>query len=318
MSQNLRYQFGVLLGFVGLMYVVGALDTAAPALTSVLTTDFGHENPYRVFNRIVNSWFLHTFQLTGVAEYFTKNLNEDSSYYLECYLRDLVMGTMVYWITAGIWHIFIYHIFREQIFTKKGRPLPTTAIILDQISVAQSSLFVYAGLPVISEFLIESKYTLAYFHIQDIGGWGFYALYTLLYIVFVEIGVYWAHRTLHTNKFLYKYVHGLHHKYNSSETLTPWASIAFNPIDGMIQACPYVFGLFFVPVHYFTHVFLLFFSGVWATNIHDSMWGDTEPIMGSKYHTMHHTHYHYNFGQFFIFADVLFGSYKAPQKTKFD
>jgi lathosterol oxidase len=58
-----------------------------------------------------------------------------------------------------------------------------------------------------------------------------------------------------------------------------------------------VFFLFFVPVHYFTHVFLLFFSGVWATNIHDSVPFDTEPIMGAKYHTIHHTHYHYNFGQ---------------------
>ena len=72
-------------------------------------------------------------------------------------------------------------------------------------------------------------------------------------------------------KFLYKYVHGLHHKYNTSETMTPWCSIAFNPLDGMIQASPYVIGLFFVPVHYFTHIFMLFFSGVWATNIHDSM-----------------------------------------------
>ena len=26
-------------------------------------------------------------------------------------------------------------------------------------------------------------------------------------------------------------------------------------------------------------------------------WGDTEPILGSKYHTLHHTHYHYNYGQ---------------------
>jgi len=24
---------------------------------------------------------------------------------------------------------------------------------------------------------------------------------------------------------------------------------------------------------------------------------DTEPVMGAKYHTYHHTHYHYNFGQ---------------------
>lgn len=26
-------------------------------------------------------------------------------------------------------------------------------------------------------------------------------------------------------------------------------------------------------------------------------WSDFEPIMGAKYHTVHHTHYHYNFGQ---------------------
>lgn len=38
-----------------------------------------------------------------------------------------------------------------------------------------------------------------------------------------------------------------------------------------IQASPYVVGLFIFPVHYFTHIFLLFFSGVWATNIHDSV-----------------------------------------------
>jgi sterol desaturase/sphingolipid hydroxylase (fatty acid hydroxylase superfamily) len=26
---------------------------------------------------------------------------------------------------------------------------------------------------------------------------------------------------------------------------------------------------------------------------------DTEPFMGAKYHTLHHTHYHYNYGQVF-------------------
>ena len=43
------------------------------------------------------------------------------------------------------------------------------------------------------------------------------------------------HRTLHENKFLYKYIHGLHHKYNKPSTLSPWASVAFNPIDGILQ-----------------------------------------------------------------------------------
>jgi len=102
-----------------------------------------------------------------------------------------------------------------------------------------------------------------------------------------------------------------------------------------------VIGLFVLPVHYFTHVGLLFFSGVWATNIHDAVvsifehhpilfsllfyippitshsitfhnisshyitftqWADFEPIMGAKYHTVHHTHYHYNFGQVSIYV----------------
>jgi lathosterol oxidase len=39
--------------------------------------------------------------------------------------------------------------------------------------------------------------------------------------------------------------------------------------------------------------------------------------MGAKYHTVHHTHYHYNFGQFFIFCDYIFGTLKVPEKSKF-
>ena len=38
--------------------------------------------------------------------------------------------------------------------------------------------------------------------------------------------------------------------------------------------------------------------------------------MGAKYHTIHHTHYHYNFGQFFIFADYIFGSLYDPNTPK--
>lgn len=179
-----------------------------------------------------------------------------------------------------------------------------------------SSLFIYIRYPTCSlKFIIESKFTKVYFYIDEVGGWEFYVAYFLVYLALVELGVYWMHRTLHTNKFLYKNVHGLHHKYNQAVTLTPWASIAFNPLDGILQASPYVVFLFFVPVHYFTHVFMLFFSGVWATNIHDAVWGNYEPIMGAKYHTVHHTHFHYNFGQFFVVCDKVFGTFREPDPT---
>ena len=233
--------------------------------------NFGTENPYRELNSIINGFFLDIFALRPAADYFDQTLGVEGGYYMKCYMRDLVLGTFVYWLTAGIWSFFAYFVFRDQLFTKKGRPFPTTETLVDQMCLAQASLLVYAGLPVLSEFLIESGWTHTYFYISDVGGWGFYFLYFFIYLAFVEIGIYWMHRTLHENKFLYKYVHGLHHKYNSPHTLTPFASIAFNPIDGILQASPYVVGLFLVPVHYVTHILMLFFTGIWATNIHDSL-----------------------------------------------
>jgi lathosterol oxidase len=37
-----------------------------------------------------------------------------------------------------------------------------------------------------------------------------------------------------------------------------------------------------------------------------------DPIMGSKYHTVHHTHYIYNYGQIFTFCDRIWGTFKPP------
>lgn len=278
----------------------------------------GTYSPYREVNNFVNSIFFHFANIQPFAEYLEVNFGPDNGYYLQCYVRDWIAGTLVYWIAAGLWHVAIYWILGDQLFTSQGRRMPSTATIVDQMCLAQASLFLYAALPVLSEILIENNLTRSYFFIDEVGGWGMYAVYFILYLTFVEVGVYWVHRTLHTNKFLYKYVHGLHHKYNKAITLTPWCSIAFNPIDGILQASPYVVGLFFIPMHYFTHIIMLFFTGLWATNIHDAVWSDGGPIMGSKYHTVHHTHYHYNFGQFFVFADYVFGTLRVPEKSKFE
>ena len=37
--------------------------------------------------------------------------------------------------------------------------------------------------------------------------------------------------------------------------------------------------------------------------------------MGSKYHLMHHTHYHYNYGQYFIFCDYIWGTLRVPERS---
>ncbi len=194
-------------------------------------------NPYRDANQWINSIVFGFLNLSFLPDYFIQKFGEDVGYYLTCYFRDLFGGTLLYWTTATIWHICIYHIYVDELFTKKGKKLPTSNTIIDQMLLAQAAMFMYAALPVFSEFLIENKLTLTYFYIDQIGGWFYYFGFLFIYYGLVEFGIYWVHRTLHTNKFLYKYIHGLHHKYNKAHTLTPWASVAFNPIDGIMQVC---------------------------------------------------------------------------------
>ena len=265
--------------------------------------------PCRVFNAYLNSLFLPS---SFAAWFLDRGFSAATTHYLLCYIRNFWGAMLVYYGTAAIFHYFCYvHPQSKQTFA--DRPRPTTDMVWNQIRLAQASLLLYVLLPVADEYLVEQGWTLNYYTIHEIGGWPYYVSTMLLYFGLVEIGIYWMHRTLHTNKTLYKYIHLKHHQYNKPETLTPWASIAFHPLDGILQACPYVLVQFVVPCHYLTHFGLLFFTAIWATYIHDAMDWNIGPIMGSKYHTVHHTHYIYNYGQVFTWCDRFWGTLKTPQ-----
>lgn len=277
---------------------------------SALLHDQPQEHGCRNLNAYLNSILISP---ATAARFVRVTGSIEWTHYLLCYIRNLISGVVVYYGTAAIFHYFCYiHPQSQETFEKAHRTRPTAAIMWDQIKMAQTSMFVYVTLPVIDEFVIEQGWTQAYDTIEEIGGWQPYLGYTLLYLALVEFGVYWMHRTLHTNKWLYKHVHLPHHKYNKPETLSPWASIAFHPLDGMLQASPYLVALFFIPCHYLSHLMMLFFTAIWATYIHDAMDWNVDPVMGSKYHTVHHTHYIYNYGQFFTFFDRYYGTLRVP------
>mmetsp|Transcript_10562 Transcript_10562/g.17061 ORF Transcript_10562/g.17061 Transcript_10562/m.17061 type:complete len:319 (-) Transcript_10562:240-1196(-) len=297
----------------GVKWALGAfLGLGVFASAAVIQLDAsieGQANPFKEFNRWLNS-FIYSESL---VDYCDEKLGETGGHIALTYFRDLIAGYITYFIVAAPWAYYVY-------IHGKGRfsevEAPSRETVLDQVRMACVAVPAYATLPVASQLFIEGGYTRVYYSLADVGGLGGYLFFTAVYIAFVEIGIYWMHRVLHTNKFLYKHVHALHHKYNKPSTLTPWASIAFNPLDGLLQACPYLIATFFVPCHYLTHLILLFFTALWATNIHDTLNGDSEPIMGSKYHLIHHTHYHCNFGQFFIFCDWFWGTLKRPEDLR--
>jgi len=115
----------------------------------------GKLNPYREFNEFINSFVFSEQQTAAVMGWG----GDDGGYYLLCYLRDLIAGTFIYWGTAGTWHLFVYGIYGKTLFEDKNRPYPEPSLIRDQQLLAQGSLFVYAALPILSEYLIEEGYT---------------------------------------------------------------------------------------------------------------------------------------------------------------
>ncbi|CAN6706543.1 unnamed protein product [Malus baccata var. baccata] len=88
--------------------------------------------------------------------------------------------------------------------------------------------------------------------------------------------------------------------------------LAFHPIDGILQAVPHVIALFLVPMHFTTHIALLFIEAIWTANIHDCIHAKIWPVMGAGYHTIHHTTYRHNYGHYTIWMDWMCGTLRDP------
>ena len=215
-------------------------------------------------------------------------------------------------IHTAVWCYYIYYVFGASLF--KPGTIPGRAAVFEQIRVASVAMPLYAVLPSVVEAAAEAGHTAAVSRVSDLGGIKGYFLSFVAYMTFVEFGVYWMHRGLHDVKAGYRLLHHTHHKYNKEHTLSPFAGLAFNAVDGILQALPYAVGLLFIPVHFFTHELLLFLTAVWTASIHDCLDAGLEPIMGAGYHTIHHTTYRHNYGHYFTYMDGLFGSLVSPEE----
>jgi len=226
---------------------------------------------------------------------------------VQAWLRNLVLAVAIYLGLGALWAYYIYGVFGRELF---GDAMPGAADMAEQIKVSMAALPLYSLLPALSEWMMEQGWTKAYPRVGEYGLPAFAAQF-VVYMAGVELGVYWMHRSLHSG-WAYRYLHTTHHKYNKEHTLSPFAGLAFNPLDGILQAAPYVAMMFAVPFHALTHELLLFATAVWTTNIHDCLHGGCEPIMGAGYHTIHHTNYKTNYGHYFTYMDWLFNSLELP------
>lgn len=253
-------------------------------------------------NKVVVGWFL------------SEDVREGRNHlplWIVTWMRNYIAGLGMYFGICSLWCLVVYGVYGSK-FYKPGE-IPTFEAIKLQMWVSLQAMPFYTLLPTATEHCVLNGWTRAYPRISDVGYFA-YAAQFVLYMTCVEFGVYWMHRSLHEIKWGYKHLHAVHHVYNKESTLSPFAGLAFHPLDGILQALPYSLSLLIVPFHFLTHEFLLFATSVWTTNIHDCLHGRLEPIMGAGYHTIHHTDYKTNYGHYFVYMDYLFGTLLPPDE----
>ncbi|XP_057492871.1 delta(7)-sterol-C5(6)-desaturase-like [Actinidia eriantha] len=230
-------------------------------------------------------------------------------HFLQTWLRNYIGTNLIYFVSSFLWCFYIYYLKRNVYLPKDA--IPSTKAMFLQISVAMKAMPWYSLFPTVSEYLIENGWTRCFARISDVS-WPAYLMYLIVYMVIVEFGIYWMHRELHDIKPLYKYLHATHHIYNKQNTLSPFAGLAFHPLDGILQAVPHVIALFLVPTHFKMHILLVCTEAIWTANIHDCIDAKLWPAMGAGYHTIHHTTYRHNYGHFTIWMDWMFGTLRHP------
>jgi len=135
-----------------------------------------------------------------------------------------------------------------------------------------------------------------------------------LFLIFTDFCIYFIHRGLH-HPLIYKTLHKPHHKWIMP---TPYASVAFHPVDGWMQSVPYHVFPFIFPLQKFAYLALFFFVQIWTVLIHDGEYVSDSPLLnGAACHTMHHLYFNYNYGQYTTLWDRLGGSYRKPNEELF-
>ena len=213
-------------------------------------------------------------------------------------------GELIYFFGAGV----DYLLFFDKTWLSHKKMLPNQ--ISREIWSASTSAPFIAFLT--TPFLVGEwrGYSKMYYYPSEGGGVTGMVISALIFLFWTDCLVYWIHRFLHTFPWLYKHVHKEHHVWIIP---TPWASIAFHPLDGWAQSVPYVLFPYFFPVQKHQYLVMYAFVMFWSVSIHDRVnLVENYFVNGASHHDIHHRKYNFNYGQYFTIWDRIGKSHYEP------
>jgi lathosterol oxidase len=137
-------------------------------------------------------------------------------------------ATSLYWIFSALSYYFIF----DRRLEYHPRFLKNQ---IRQEIVSSMNAVPFINILTLPFFLAEVRgKSLLYTRIDEYG-WAWLGISTVLFMIWNDFMIYWIHRLEH-HPSVYKYIHKPHHKWIVP---TPWAALAFHPLDGYVQSLPY-------------------------------------------------------------------------------
>lgn len=217
-------------------------------------------------------------------------------------------GAAIYFIVSSLSYVFVFDktTFKHPKFLKNQIRMEITQAV---------SAMPWIAVLTTPFFLAEVRgYSKLYDALSDAPHPYYNYLQFPFFLLFTDCFIYFIHRGLH-HPLIYKTLHKPHHKWIMP---TPYAAVAFHPVDGWLQSVPYHVFPFIFPLQKFSYLALFFFVQIWTVFIHDGEYVANSPILnGAACHTMHHLYFNYNYGQYTTLWDRLGGSYRKPNEELF-
>jgi len=232
------------------------------------------------------------------------------SQFLSCWILNYIGGFLFYFsfATLSYWYFFRHN---KSKYYPTTLPEDITHQIQTEISIAMKSFPLMALCFSPFTFGVTRSWSKMYYSISDYG-WGYLIFSVILFLFITDFMIYYIHRGLHIGWF-YNNIHKQHHTYQYT---TPFSSHAFHWGDGWAQGVPYYIFVYIFPFHWLLWICMFFFVNCWTVLIHDQVdFLGHSFIQSTGHHTIHHTSFKYNYGQYFTFWDKFNGTYHPTSRT---
>jgi len=213
---------------------------------------------------------------------------------------ELQRSFNTFWIDVAIfaYHVWLYH---RLGISKKTKPIEVVVSIFNFFLLRQMILW---SLPHMS------------FNKENTDKTIMVITQVAIFYLFQEFYMYGIHRYCHYNKFLYKWVHKIHHDIEGECFST---AMYMSPLEMVIHIFPdlmigpiiiHLFDGYIFKESFIIWTCLASFYFVWS---HSGV-KDSQYMPSVDHHLLHHKFYNCNYGSWL--SDSLFGTIKYPKKKK--